>query len=464
MSKAWRSGRGLQRAAGISIAGRPRRTVPGIVAVLLATGTFGAGQIVVPQAAFAVGPTTVDQTFGYTGSTSTFTVPSGVTQLSVTMTGGKGGRGGTDSAGPSEAGGYQGLVAGTMAVTPGQILTVAVGSGGATGAGSTHGQNSPTNYEAGAAAGGSNPVSGYGGGNGGVAGFDGGSGNAGGGGAASVITTGATTIVAGGSGGAGGSGQFAPTIGRAPYSTFLARPDATTGVGQKGITVYTVCIPGDRCDGGGGGAGGGGIQGGAQGSVQFGSGSSNEWYGYGGYPGQSSTGSVSGLTASYQYYPNNSGNGSVTISYTGGSPSAPNSVSGMAGNASAALTWTPPTAAGQSAVTDYVVQYAPASSPTSWTTFSDGVSTATSSTVTGLANGTSYVFQIIAVNSVGNGTASDATGTITPSGPPAAPTVGVITAQDGALSVAFTAGTSGSAILSYQYQLNGTGPWASTGS
>jgi hypothetical protein len=434
--------------------------------VIVATAAAGVVEIAVPQAALAAGPSTVVQTYSYTGSTAGFTVPSGISQITVAMTGGEGGRGGTDSAGPSPAGGYQGLVTGTMTVTAGQVLTIAVGAGGATGAGGTAGQNSSTNYASGAAVGGANPMSGYGGGNGGVAGFQGSSGNGGGGGAASVIATNGTTVVAGGSGGAGGSGQYSPTLGRVPYSTFSARSDTTAGVGQNGITVYTVCnnAPAPGCDGGGGGAGGGGVQGGAQGSVQFGSGTSNEWYGYGGYPGQNSTGTISGLSASYQYYADNSANGSVTISYVTGTPGAPTLVSGVAGDASVGLTWLAPTNVGQSAITDYIVQYALASSPTSWTTFNDGVSTDTSATVTGLSDGVGYVFQIIPVNAVGNGAASAATSTITPTGPPAAPTITAITAQDGGLLAAFTTGGSGSTILNYQYQLNGAGPWISTGS
>ncbi|MEO5744867.1 MAG: fibronectin type III domain-containing protein, partial [Terracoccus sp.] len=444
---------------------KPRRAVAGVVAVLLGTGVVGAGEIAGSQAAFADGPTTVSQTFDYTGATDTFTVPDGITQITVTMTGGQGGRGGTDSAGPSPEGGYQGLVTGTMTVTPGQVLTIATGSGGEGGTGGA-GYNSPTYFEVGAAVGGSNPVSGYGGGNGGVAGYDGSSGYGGAGGAASVITTGSSTIVAGGSGGAGGSGQFPPTVGHVPYSTFTARSDTTSGTGRNGISVYTPCLttPGARCDGGGGGAGGGGVQGGEQGDVQFGSGSSNEWYGYGGYPGQNSTGATNGLTGSYSYYPSNSGNGSITISYTTGAPGAPSSVTGIAGNTSVALAWTVPGEVGQDAISDYIVQYALASTPTDWTTFDDGVSTDTSATVTDLSNGTGYVFQIIPVNAVGNGTASASTGTITPSGPPAAPVIDAITGHDGGLSVAFSAGASDSTILNYQYQLDGTGPWISTGS
>jgi hypothetical protein len=407
------------------------------------------------------GPSIVTQTYGYTGETTTFTVPDGITQLTLTLAGGEGGRGGTDSAGPSPEGGYQGVVTGTISVTPGQVLTIAVGQGGATGDGSTAGIDDPDFYTWGAAAGGQNPLGSYRGGNGGVAGFQGSSGDAGGGGAATVITTADATIVAGGAGGAGGSGQYEPTLGRVPYSTFSARTDTVSTDGQEGITVATVCdnAPYPGCDGGGGGAGGGGAIGGAQGDVQFGSESSNEWYGYGGYPGQNSTGGLAGLSAAYQFYPDDSADGSVTISYTTGGPGAPSSVVGVAGDSSVSLTWTAPTQAGQSPISDYVIQYALASDPTNWATASDDVSTATSATVTGLSNDTSYVFQVSAVNSTGEGPPSSPSDEITPTGRPSAPVISSITPGDGTLSVAFSAASSGSPVLRYEYRLNGNGDW-----
>jgi hypothetical protein len=407
------------------------------------------------------GPSIVTQTYGYTGETTTFTVPDGITQLTLTLAGGEGGRGGTDSSGPSPEGGYQGVVTGTISVTPGQVLTIAVGQGGATGDGSTAGSNNPDFYTWGAAAGGQNPLGSYRGGNGGVAGFQGSSGDAGGGGAATVITTADATIVAGRAGGAGGSGQYEPTLGRVPYSTFSARTDTVSTDGQEGITVATVCnnAPYPGCDGGGGGAGGGGATGGAQGDVQFGSESSNEWYGYGGYPGQNSTGGLAGLSAAYQFYPDDSADGSVTISYTTGGPGAPSSVAGVAGDSSVSLTWTAPTQVGQSPISDYVVEYAPASDPTNWATFSDDVSTATSATVSGLTNDTSYVFRVSATNSAGEGPASSPSDQITPAGPPSAPVISSITPGDGTLSVAFSAASSGSPVLRYEYRLNGSGDW-----
>ncbi|HEY3925517.1 MAG TPA: fibronectin type III domain-containing protein [Acidothermaceae bacterium] len=432
------------------------------IAAIAALVTVGGLVVAMPTAAMA-DPATVTQAYGYTGATDTFTVPDGITQLTLQLAGGEGGRGGDDVAGPSPAGGYQGVVSGTVGVTPGQVLTIAVGQGGATGMSQDTGQQDPGNFTFGAAPGGANPL-GYNGGDGGVAGWQGDSGDAGGGGGATVVTIGAETIVAGGAGGAGGSGQFAPTIGRLPYSTFTGRSDAVSVEGQDGITVGQVCDANTgSCDGGGGGAGGGGVVGGAQGDVQFGSGTSDEWYGYGGYPGQNSTGGLGGLAASYQYYPDDSADGSLVISYTTGAPGAPTDVSGVAGNTSVALSWTPPAAVGESVISDYVVEYALASDPTNWTTFADGVSTATTATVTGLTDGTAYIFEVSAVNTAGSGTASAASSSLIPMGVPGNPTITSITAQDGALSLAFTAPTSGAAPTAYEYQLNGAGSWISAG-
>jgi predicted RNA-binding protein with TRAM domain len=425
--------------------------IVGVAAVAVIGGTI----VAFPGSAVA-GPSTQTATFGYTGSTSTFTVPAGITSLSLTVTGAEGGQGGADASGPSPTGGYQGVVTGTMSVTPGQTLTIAVGHGGATGASNVGGN------AASAAVGGTNPLAAYTGGNGGIDGTSGSSGFGGGGGAATVITTDGAAIVAGGAGGSGGSGQFLPTLGRVAGSTYSGRTDATSTIGQNGITVATVCGTAGQCDGGSSGGGGGGAQGGVQGQIQFGSGTSDEWYGYGGSPGQNSTGSLDGLSAYYSYYANNNAAGSVLISYNTGAPAAPTGVSGTAGDSSVNLIWTAPTDTGQGPITDYVVQYAPASSPTSWTTFADSISTGTSATVTGLTNGTGYVFQVAAVNSVGTGAYSSPSATVTPEGPPSAPTNVVANPGDGALSVSFTAPSSGATVTGYDYQI-GSGAWVASG-
>ncbi|MEI8322841.1 MAG: fibronectin type III domain-containing protein, partial [Actinomycetes bacterium] len=106
-------------------------------------------------------------------------------------------------------------------------------------------------------------------------------------------------------------------------------------------------------------------------------------------------------------------------------PDAPTGLSGTAGDTQVALTWTAPAYAGSSAITDYIVQYS-SNSGSTWTTFTDGVSTTTSSTVTGLTNGTSYLFKVSAVNSVGTGSAVTSSA-VTPATTPSAVTALTIT-------------------------------------
>jgi PKD repeat protein len=74
------------------------------------------------------------------------------------------------------------------------------------------------------------------------------------------------------------------------------------------------------------------------------------------------------------------------------------------------------------AITDYVVQYKSSASET-WLTFADGTSTATSVTVTGLTNGTTYDFRVAAINALGTGGWSAvASATPLPFGTPPPPT------------------------------------------
>lgn len=119
---------------------------------------------------------------------------------------------------------------------------------------------------------------------------------------------------------------------------------------------------------------------------------------------------------------------SVTLGGGGGStedavlralfvPAAPTSVTATAGNAQATVSWTAPTGViAQAPITDYVVQFS-TNSGSSWTTFSDGTSTATSATVTGLTNGTAVQFRVAAVNALGTGSYSTALSAVTPGVP-----------------------------------------------
>ena len=111
---------------------------------------------------------------------------------------------------------------------------------------------------------------------------------------------------------------------------------------------------------------------------------------------------------------------------------------------------------GGRSITDYVVEYS-SNSGSSWTAFSDGTSTATSITVTGLTNGTSYIFRVYAVTVAGNGTVSANSSAVVPFTVPNVPTSFTTTAGSSSLILAFTtpAFNGGSQITGYEYSTDG---------
>ncbi|HLQ15029.1 MAG TPA: fibronectin type III domain-containing protein [Candidatus Eisenbacteria bacterium] len=129
-------------------------------------------------------------------------------------------------------------------------------------------------------------------------------------------------------------------------------------------------------------------------------------------------------------------------------PDAPTIGAATAGNTQATVSWTAPVNTGGSAVTGYVVTpYIGATAQTA-TTFN---STATTQTVTGLTNGTAYTFRVAAINAIGTGPASAQSNSVTPLGPPGAPTNVTGTAGNAQVTLSWTApiSTGGSAITGY---------------
>jgi|688.fasta_scaffold06062_27 hypothetical protein len=105
-------------------------------------------------------------------------------------------------------------------------------------------------------------------------------------------------------------------------------------------------------------------------------------------------------------------------------PAAPTNLVATAGNGQVSLSWTAPSGViSQAPITDYLEQYS-TNSGTTWTTFSATASTATNATITGLTNGTSYVFRVAATNGIGTGSYSEASSAVTPNSAsvPGAPT------------------------------------------
>jgi hypothetical protein len=140
-------------------------------------------------------------------------------------------------------------------------------------------------------------------------------------------------------------------------------------------------------------------------------------------------------------------------------PLAPPRPTAVAGNGSATLTWAAPAPGALTSppVTSYVIVTTPAT--VGPITVTPG--TATSRTVTGLTNGTSYTFQVRAVNADGSSPLSAASAAVTPRGL-GAPTIGaattalVVGTQAGqATAVARWTGPAGAvpAITSYTVQV-----------
>ena len=86
--------------------------------------------------------------------------------------------------------------------------------------------------------------------------------------------------------------------------------------------------------------------------------------------------------------------------------SAPTGLTATAGNTQVVLTWVTPTSNGGETITDYIIEYS-SDAGVSYGQFMDGVGTGLTVTVTGLTNGTAYLFRVSAVVNVsGQGPAS----------------------------------------------------------
>ena len=130
---------------------------------------------------------------------------------------------------------------------------------------------------------------------------------------------------------------------------------------------------------------------------------------------------VSGLTNGTLYFFRvsatnaiNTGPASSVVSATPNVPPTPTGLTATPGNSSVALSWTAGTYDGPD-VTDYLIQYS--TDQSTWSTFADGTSSATSATVSGLTNGTQYFFRVSAANALG-ASANSSVASTTPVAPP----------------------------------------------
>jgi N-acetylneuraminic acid mutarotase len=283
----------------------------------LPTSEWGGSSVAAGGFIYSVGGTTFPGQVYNTQGTDTFTVPSGVSSITVKMWGGGGGGGGGSSTTAGAAGGGAGYVTGTLAVTNGEILTAYVGGGGAGGVVTTDGgggggggysslyqSTTPLAIAAGGGGGGgtrSTSVGGVAGAGGGTTGVAGTASGVAGAGGAGTPTTGGSAGTGGSSAGVVGSSL---TGGRGGNTGGVAGGLASGGAG--GLQTTTLA------GGGGGGAGYFGGGGGSQSSTSSGGG--------GGGGGSSYTNTLTGVTdtAGSGTSPGNSGDSSRNGAGNGG--------------------------------------------------------------------------------------------------------------------------------------------------
>ena len=282
-----------------------------------------------------IGGGTTSEVFNFTGAIQTFTVPAGVTSITIEALGaggGSGAAGGNTAAGG--AGGKGSRATGTLAVTPGQVLNIFVGGQGATPTAGFNGGGNGGSTNSGGGGGASDVrfpgngdadrilVAGGGGGGGRagcesntVTGGNGGNGDGNGFNGTNAPTSGG---VAGGGAGAIGFNAGSPGVGCSSFLGLTGSPGLATGLGGAGGAGQSCCcfgapsIPGGG-GGGGGYTGGGGGGGGSAGTT--GCSGNDKGTGGGGAGGTSFTG---GVTAGVVTTNIQTGNGQITISYSSG--------------------------------------------------------------------------------------------------------------------------------------------------
>lgn len=137
-------------------------------------------------------------------------------------------------------------------------------------------------------------------------------------------------------------------------------------------------------------------------------------------------------------------------------PSAPSIISLSPTNGGVTVGWTAPSSNGGREVTEYFVEYS-SNSGSTWST-PESAGNNLSKLVSGLSNGTSYIFRVYANNLRGDGPVSSSSSSVVPFTIPSPPTSLASTEGDTTLSIAFAAGfNGGNAITNYKYSTSTDG-------
>ncbi len=107
------------------------------------------------------------------------------------------------------------------------------------------------------------------------------------------------------------------------------------------------------------------------------------------------------------YYATHAFAGSIIATITTGTfvPQRPVNLAVTIDDSSVALSWSPPFSDGGTTITDYILEYKLHASST-WSVFSDGVSTSTEVVISSLVNDSEYDFRVSAQNAIGTGSPS----------------------------------------------------------
>jgi predicted phage tail protein len=134
----------------------------------------------------------------------------------------------------------------------------------------------------------------------------------------------------------------------------------------------------------------------------------------------------------------------------------PTGLTATRGDRQVSLTWKAPTSNGGSAITDYVVQSS-TDGGKNWKAVAHATSVSTALTVTGLVNGTSYVFRVATVNDVGTGAFTAATTAVVPATNPGEPTQMTVTRSGTKVTLTWKAPafTGGAGITDYVVEWSG---------
>jgi len=139
---------------------------------------------------------------------------------------------------------------------------------------------------------------------------------------------------------------------------------------------------------------------------------------------------------------------STSVSPQATVPSAPTNVTAASGDGQATISWTTPSSDGGASIDGYIVTASPGGLTCT------AVAPDTTCTITGLTNGTSYTFTVVASNNIGASDPSSASNSVTPAAGPSAPDRAQVTPGNHSATINWKAPVDGAAPIRYVVTMN----------